>query len=213
VLARRAVLVGAGLSLVALRPARAAPFYYKEWRFDTSALANPPSAALTRSLEAQIDMVEALPFRPEILGFFRSFDVKVDPATLGKAALYRSQTRNQPKRGATVHRIYLSEKPVPPTQPVLLRMLMFAYLDRRVPDGFDSARIEDFYEAAKRGDAFQNRSPFMHHAAEFFADGAGAVLLGQWPVEPFSRAKVREKLPAFYAWIVREFVADGVALQ
>jgi hypothetical protein len=231
---RRAVLVGAGLSLVA-PPARAAPFSYKEWRFDTSALPNPPNAALTRSLEAQIDIVDALPLRPDVLRFFRGFDVKVDPATLGKAALYRSDRergragpsnhpRRASRRGATIHRIYLSTQPMPPDSPVFLRMLLLAYLDRRVEDGWDNERVAGWLEDAKRTGVFSGRSEamstlgfagrteMMNSPEEFFANGVGAVLHGTWPVEPFERRKIRDKLPAFYDWIVHEFLTDGIAL-
>jgi hypothetical protein len=216
---RRAVLIGVGLALVA-RPARAGPFYYKGWSFNTSAMPNPPSAALTRSLEAQIDIVEALRLRPEVLRFFRDFDVKVDPATLGKAALYRSETsrsektpgsspRPKDRRGATIHRIYLSTQPVPPDRPVFLKMLLLAYMDRRVPDGWDNARVAAWLEEAKRTGAFAHRSEMMHNPEEFFANGAGAVLHGRWPEEPFTREKVRQKLPSFDDWIVSELCPAG----
>jgi hypothetical protein len=223
VLVRRAVLVGAGLSLVALPTWAGPPFYYKAWSFNTSAVPNQLSAALTQSLEAQIDIVEALPLRPEVLRFFRDVDVKVDPATLGKAAFYRSERMRSARRrtsqedtsarwGATVHRIYISTKPALPDNPVLLKMLLLAYMDRRVSDG-DAARVEDWLEDARRSGTFANRSDMMHEPEDFFANGAGAVLLGRWPEEPFERAKVRDRLPAFYGWIMRELLADGAARQ
>ncbi|MBV8165452.1 MAG: hypothetical protein JO021_01580 [Alphaproteobacteria bacterium] len=227
---RRAVLVGAALSLVAAPTgAGGAPFYYKAWRFNTSAVPNQLSASLTRSLEAQIDLVEALPLRPEVLRFFRDVDVKVDPATLGKAAFYRTAKQRSARSarmaseraasqemktrpGATVHRIYLSTQPVPPDQPLLLTMLLHALFDRRLADA-DVARVEAWFDEAKRTGAFANRSEMMHGPEAFFANGAGAVLYGRWPEEPFERAKMRDRLPDFTAWVVSEFVADDATLQ
>jgi len=38
------------------------------------------------------------------------------------------------------------------------------------------------------------------------------VLLGRCR-EPFERMKVRDRLPAFYGWVMHELLADGAALQ
>jgi len=45
----------------------------------------------------------------------------------------------------------------------------------------------------------------------FFAICAGAVLWGRAPGGAALRANVREKLPDFYGWIVKEFYPDGVS--
>jgi len=59
-------------------------------------------------------------------------------------------------------------------------MLLLAYMDRRVSDG-DAARVEDWLEDARRSGTFANRSDMMHEPEDFFANGAGAVLLGRCP--------------------------------
>jgi hypothetical protein len=110
----------------------------------------------------------------------------------------------------TFHRISLGTQPIPPQEPVLLGLLLFAYLDERLPRGWRNDRVAGYLEDAKRSAAFSNQSQMMRSPETFFAIAVGTILRGRWPAEPFERAKVRAKLPGFYDWIVTEFCPDGV---
>jgi hypothetical protein len=210
-LARRPFLLGAAAALVAA-PARASDFDYRDWSFDTSALKGPVSEGLAASLRRQIDIVESTRLKPAIKAFLRDVDVKVDPSTLGQPAFYRAQ-RSAPRsvrRSKSLHRIYLSIEPVPPDAPLLLAMLMFAWLDQRMEDGWRNKRVAGFYEEALRTGAFARDASMMKDAPAFFASGAATVLHGRSPREPFERARVQMRAPGFYDWIAAEFCVDGV---
>jgi hypothetical protein len=196
------------LGLLFCVPAGASEFEYKGWHFNTSAVQGEPSYSLVRSLEAQIDIVERLNLKPEIKGFFRAVDVKVDPSTLGGKALYRAQSSHGTRR-PTIHRIYLSSQPLAPNQPVLLHMLLLAYLDERTPDGWGNRRLKDYFEQAQKSGAFVLGSRTMTNPQQFFAFSATAVLVGRAAEDSLERATVRKAVPGFYDWIVSEFVADG----
>ncbi len=210
-LTRRAVLVGASLSLLGA-PAWAGDVEYRDWRVDASAVPGPLADALVRSLEAQIDMVESLPLRSAVKAYFRRVDVKLDTSTLGHQGLYRGRS-SRSLRGTTLHRITLSTRPIPTQDPVLLYLLLLAYLDQDVAKGWKNPRVKAWLEDAKRSGAFKSGAQMLNSPNAFFASSAATVLYGRWPTEPLERAKVRDKLPAFYDWVVGEFVTDGGVLQ
>ena len=206
-LARRSVIIGAALSLLGGR-ARASDFAYKNWRFNTDAVHGPLADELVRSLQAQIDLVESLGIKPEIKAFFRRVDVKIDPSTLGLTGIYRSRTSGN-ALVADTRRIFLTTRVIAPDSPSLLYLLLLAYVDQRVPPDWRKAALTRWLEAAKRTDAFGNRSEMLHSPPEFFAACAAVVLWGRASREPLTREKVRDKLPDFYAWIAKEFFAPG----
>jgi hypothetical protein len=186
-------------------PAAARDFLYKEWRFDTDAVPGELSAALATSLQAQIDLVESLPVKPEIMDFFRHVEVKVDPETIGLHAFYRAQV----SRRISVHRVELGTLIEPPDRPLLLRMLLFAYLEQRVPEGRHNRKLGGWLEDAKRSGVFPYKQ-LVHSPENFFALGAGAILWGRGsPDAPVVRAKLRETVPDFYDWVAAEFYPAG----
>jgi len=185
-------------------PAAARDFIYKEWRFNTDAVPGELPDALVQSLQAQIDLVESLPIRPEIMRFFRHVEVVVDPEVLGAQGFYRVNIR----RKVWMRRIELGTLIVPPDSPLLLRMLLYAYLDERVAEGRRNAKIAAWLEDAKRSGAFPYKQ-LIHSPEDFFAVGTGAILWGRAPQGRTVRAKLREKVPDFYAWVVAEFYPAG----
>jgi hypothetical protein len=211
----RAAIVLLGL-LLGL-PAAASELEYKGWHFNTSAVHGELPDALVQSLQAQIDLIERLNLKPEIKAFFREVEVRVDPATLGHTAFYRSlrgpgliQGNGKRLVGVQrVHRIYLGTQPIPPIEPIFLRTLLFAYLDQEVPDGRRNRRLRSYFDRAHRTEEFAIGSKMLESSQLFFAHAVSVVLLGRSTEEPFDRAKVRKYLPDFYDWIVGEFAADG----
>jgi hypothetical protein len=206
-LTRRALLLGAGTALVGAS-ARAGELVYRDWRIDTDAVHGELSAAQVKSLQAQVDLVESLAVKPEIKAFFRRVEVKADPSTLGFSAFYRSRSR---RGAATFHRIHLGIQPQPPDSPVLLSMLLVAYLDERLPQGKNNKQLQQYYDDARQSGAFSNRAKMFEDPPEFFGVCGAVVLWGRAPIEPFERARVKQTLPDFYGWVVKEFYPDGAA--
>jgi len=204
---RRTFIAGASLSLMAA-PARASEFAYKGWRFDTDAVHGPLPDEVIGSFHAQIDIVESLTIKPDITDFFRHVSVRVESSAAGYDAAYRSRDSRK-TRTASFHRIFLSARTVPPDNPVFLRTLLIAYLDERVANGWRDTQLAGYLDDAKRSGAFPNRSEMLRATEDFFAACTSVVLWGRSAREPLRRAKVRETLPAFYGWIVREFYPAG----
>jgi hypothetical protein len=205
---RRSFVIGGGLGLIAA-PARASEFAYKDWRFDTDAIHGPLSDAVIQSFQAQIDIVESLNIKPDIKDFFRHVSVIVEPGTIGYDARYYARTYRR-RLLPNIHRILLTTRIEQPDNPVLLNVLLAAYLDERVADRWRDGQMTDYLNDARRSGAFPNRSDMLRTPQAFFATCVGVVLWGHATREPFRRAKVREKLPAFYDWIVTEFYPAGV---
>ncbi|MBV8537082.1 MAG: hypothetical protein JO128_15895, partial [Alphaproteobacteria bacterium] len=123
-LTRRAVLAGAGLSLIggpAWAKAFAHPiiiarprvpdhydheFTYKAWRFNTDAVDGQLGDDIVRSFQAQIDIVDGLTINDGIKIFFHIVPVFVDTSTYGGPGAYR------------LRRIFLTAQAVPPENPV-----------------------------------------------------------------------------------------------
>jgi len=108
-----------------------------------------------------------------------------------------------------MHRIELGTLIEPPERPLLLRLLLFDYLYERVPDGKRDARLVGWLEDAKRSGAFPYKT-LVHNTENFFALGVAAILWDRDPPEArVVRAKLRETLPDFYAWVVAAFYPAG----
>jgi hypothetical protein len=195
---RRGFLAGAAAGL-AVGPARAADFAYKGWSFDIDRGGGPLPDALLRSLQAQIDIVEAIDIKPDIRAFFRAVPKAIVPHTpLGPGA-YDFEKR----------RMFLDRQIDPPENPVLLHELLHAYHQQRLPEGLKNPRIIAFFEAASLSGRFPAQAYMLTNAAEFFAMCASVVLWGRAARPPSTRAQVRETLPLFYDWIVAQFTPDG----
>lgn len=200
VVTRRNVV--AGLAALASAPAagaRAADFTYKDWRFDTSGIGGAAPEATMRSLQAQVDIVEAVPLKPEVLAFFKSVPMTLAPTTRGGPGAYSFD----------LHRMILSTAPDPPQNPVFLHELLHAYHDQRLPGRFANPVVQGFYDQAKASGRFPPEAYMLKNRAEFFAMAASVTLWGKAARPPFRRSTVKRDLPAFYAWTLVEFTPTG----
>ncbi len=195
---RRAVLGGVAAGLAA-RSAHAEAFDYRGWRFAIDRAGGPLPDTLSRSLRAQVDIVEAIDLKPDIRAFFRDVPKTIVPHTpLGPGA-YDFENRE----------LFLDRRIDPPRSPVLLHELLHAYHQQRLPEGLRNPRIIAFFEAAILSGRFPPQAYMLTNVAEFFAMCASVVLWGRAARPPFTRAQVRADLPLFYDWIVAEFTPDG----
>lgn len=195
---RRGAIIGGGAvaaSLVVAPAAHAGEFTYKGWRFNTDAVPTPLADDLIDSFQAQIDMVEGLPIRPEAKAFFRTVDCFVEETTRGGPGVY----------GAPRRRMTLSVTPQPKDNPVFLHELLHAWHHQKIPGGFQNRTILGFFEAAKARPAFPANAYMFKDVGEFFAMCASVVLWGKAARPPGTRANVKQRLPLMYDWIVSEF--------
>lgn len=184
---RRNVLVGVGVALLPLAPARA-----RSMRFAIDWQGGPETPEIATALADQIALIEALPIDPAIATFFAGQRIAVD-RTPG------SMSRIGPDG------VHFERRAVRRGNPVLLHELLHRYHLLRLADGYENARVRTFYREARESGHYPPDAYMLTNPIEFFAMTATAILAGKQPRPPFSRAEVATKSPGLHRWIVTEF--------
>jgi hypothetical protein len=189
-------------ALFGLRPKAPPPslvFAYRGWRIDASraARAQPP-ARTVRAVKAQVDIVEHLGLRPDILAFMRAQPVIVDGVSNPdvEAADYVAG------RGVVAHARRLDAK-----KPILLYGLLKAYQAQRLPGGFSNPDVERLRLQAAGRRVWPKTARMLQSNDEFFALSAAAYLYGAITREPYTRGDLRKTEPQTHQWLADLF--DG----
>ncbi len=188
--------------LAATTPGSADPLIldYRGWHVDLSeARGTMPDEKMIVAIKRQIDMVEQVRLKPQVIAFMRTIKIWANP----------KQTMTGPGHYARATGIDLRMPLLDPNKPILLHELLHAYHHQQLPDGFDNADIEKFYERAK-GAGWPEESYMMSNKREFFATTASVYLFGDIPRPPESRKEVRTRQPQYYQWLANLF-DDGRA--
>jgi len=121
---------------------------------------------------------------PDTIGFAE--DTKLGLVMVRPSALYPSSVEKE--------------------RPVLLHELLHAYHANMLPNGFSNSVVLSHYKAAKA--IYPSEAYLMANEREFFAVTASVFLYGKETIEPFTRAKIREKQPDYYNYLVWMFGFD-----
>ena len=93
--------------------------------------------------------------------------------------------------------------------PVLLHEYLHAYHARLIPNGYENKAIKGYVGEAKSKELFAKESYVLKNQQEFFAVTASIFLAGKDSVhEPYTRAKLKEKMPEYYKYLVGLFGFD-----
>lgn len=93
--------------------------------------------------------------------------------------------------------------------PVLLHELLHAYHAKLMPQGFDNLGIRAYHADASSKQVFTKKDYAMKNHKEFFAVTASIFLAGKESIhEPHTRARLKEKLPEYYKYLVELFGFD-----
>ena len=164
---------------------------YRGWHVDLSgARGTMPDEKMITAIKRQIDMVEQVRLKPQVLAFMRTIKTWANP----------KQTKTGPGHYARATGIDLRMPLLEPNSPILLHELLHAYHHQQLPYGFDNADIEKFYERAK-GAGWPEESYMMSNHREFFATTASVYLFGDIPRPPESRKELRTRQPQYYQWL------------
>ena len=164
---------------------------YRGWHVDLSgARGTMPDEKMITAIKRQIDMVEQVRLKPQVLAFMRTIKTWANP----------KQTKTGPGHYARATGIDLRMPLLEPNRPILLHELLHAYHHQQLPTGFDNADIEKFYERAK-GAGWPEESYMMSNHREFFATTASVYLFGDIPRPPESRKELRTRQPQYYQWL------------
>ena len=163
-LSRRAALAA---PLALMTPAfQAGQESYGGFAIDLSLAPEATRAATLASLRAQIDLVNSLKIRADILDWFRSVPLVVDPSIRGPG-----EFRNG--------RLALKDVETPADNPLLLHELLHGWHFQKMPDRRRNPEILAFYDQAKASGAFPARSYMLSNVVEFFAMTASVALWGR----------------------------------
>ncbi|HKT54637.1 MAG TPA: hypothetical protein VJP88_09305 [Caulobacteraceae bacterium] len=175
-------------------------FAYHGWRIDASHAARFQRADKTiGALEAQIDLVEKVRLKPQVLADLRGVPIRAEAGA----------GRREPARYDTGV-VVVDARTLAPQRPVVLYGLMEAYTDRRLPGGFANPDIDRFRRDAASRNIWPKTARMLKDNPDFFAATATAYLYGVLTREPYTRPDLRKTQPGYYQWLARLF-DDGRA--
>jgi hypothetical protein len=189
-------------ALFQLRPKVPPPslvFAYHGWSVDASRAARAQSPARTvRAIRTQIDIVEHLGLKPDVLAFMRGQKVVCD----GASDPNLEASDYAPGGAVVLHARRLDAK-----KPILLYGLLKAYQAQRLPGGFANADVERLRLQAAGRRVWPKAARMLQSNEEFFALSAAAYLYGAITREPYTRADLKKTEPQCYLWLANLF--DG----
>jgi hypothetical protein len=175
-------------------------FAYGAWRVDASASAHAqPPARTVRAIRQQIDIVEHLGLKPEVLAFMRSQPVLAD-GWIGPGDA-------PPAEYAAGRGVVLHVRRLDPKKPILLYGLLKAYQAQRLPGGFDNADVARLRGEAAARRVWPKTARMLQNNQEFFALSAATYLYGAITREPYTRADLKKTEPLCYQWLANLFDA------
>lgn len=207
-------LIAAGVCLGELPARAAAPFFapslfapgppppsldfsYRGWtiRADAAARAQRPDKTV-RAIKAQIDIIEQLRLRPDLIAQLRAEPIYADVSAGREVGRYSADRR-----------VLLRVRRLDPKRPSLLHAVLLAYQDRHLPGGFANADIGRFRQRIIDRHVWPKNAMMLQNDGEFFAITASAYLYGAITREPYTRADLRKTQPDYVQWLANLF--DG----
>lgn len=189
-LSRRATL---SAPLVLMTPAfQAADQSYGGFAIDLNLAPQTTRDATLRSLRAQIDLVNSLKIKPDVMAWFRTVPLIIDPS-IREPGEFRNG------------RLALKDIATPADNPLLLHELLHGWHFQMMPGRRRNPEVLAFYAQAKASGAFPAQSYMMSNVGEFFAMTASVVLWGKAARPPSTRERLRAVMPAYYDWLVGQF--------
>jgi hypothetical protein len=196
----RGLVLGVALaaSVLAAQVARADDpliFEYHGWHVDlTGAKGAKPAPKMIGAVKRQLDIVEHVGLKPQVLQFMRTIRIWANP----------NAARTGPGHYGHATGVDLRVRELDPRKPIILHELLHAYHDRQLPSGFKNPDVESFFERGKTT-GWPADSYMMSNNREFFAVTASVYLFGDIPRPPESRSQLRAKQPRYYQWLAALF--------
>ena len=170
-------------------------FTYRGWRVDASRAGTRPEVAIKR-IEAQLDLVARAGMKTDILTFMRGVPIIADPSP-----------GLEPGRYVRGRGVFMRVKLLDAKKPMILRQLLYAYQDQRLPGGFGNADVARFRREAIARKAWPQTAAMLQTDPDYFAFTASAYLAGTITREPYNRANLRKTQPYYYQWLAQ--LLDG----
>jgi hypothetical protein len=177
------------------RPEPSLDFTYRGWTVRAAAAARIQRADKTiRAIKAQIDIVEQVGLKPEMLNTLRALPIEADASAGREVGRYSADRR-----------VLLRVKRLDAKRPALLHALLLAYIDRRMPSGFANPEIGRFRQQIIARRVWPKTAIMLQNNGEFFAVTASAYLYGEITREPYTRADLKKTQPEYFRWLAKLF--------
>ena len=163
---------------------------------DASRLPTPKSDVVVKRIDAQLDLVAKADVRPDVLAYMRTVPI-IGDASPG----------TEPGRYVRGQGVLLRVRLLDPKKPMVLRQLLYAYQDQKLPGGFANPDVARFRREAVARKAWPQTAAMLQSDPDYFAYTATAYLAGAITREPYNRANLRKTQPAYYDWLGK--VLDG----
>lgn len=176
--------------LASLAVAAEAKHSHRGFTFDVAAITvDELREEIVTVMKEQIDRVHALGLAPKTMQELQAVPISVIHAySIGPG-------RYAPAKGVEMTSMVVAMR----KRPVLIHELMHAYHDRSLPGGVRNRDILSWYEEAKKGAFYAEKSHMLSTVGEFFACSTTTYLAGATAQEPFSRGALKEKQPEWFA--------------
>lgn len=167
---------------------------YRGFAVEISAVQNDPNfTAIEGSVKHQIDIVADCGAKPEILAFFRSRLITLNPKIAGDDGRFDDDG------------VQIGSAPQTPEKPILLHELLHAYHALVMPMGVQNPDVLLYYDRARNFRLYPANEYLLTNQKEFFAVTGSLYLWGHVSREPFTRDKLKAQQPYYYAWLSRQF--------
>jgi len=177
------------------RPQPSLDFTYRGWTVRAGAAARVERPEKTvRAIKAQIDIVEQIRLKPEMLDALRLLPIEADVSAGREVGHYTADRR-----------VMLRVKRLDAKRPALLHAVLLAYIDRRLPGGFANPDVGRYRQQITDRHVWPKAAVMLQNNGEFFAVTASAYLYGEITREPYTRADLKKTQPEYYQWLARLF--------
>jgi hypothetical protein len=174
----------------------ATTFAYRGFTVDTTEAQSAPNLKeVEKSLKHQIDIVADCGTTPKIMDFFKSQTIFVKPGQGDGGGRFSSKVKG----------VSVDVAVDAPEKPVVLHEMLHAYHWWVLPDGFENAEVEQFYERARDGGFYPPDAYVLKNVQEFFAVTASLYLWGNVDRPPHDRKTLHDKQPVYYQWLGDQF--------
>lgn len=151
----------------------------------------PQKDTVLKAVERQIEIVEQVKLSEDNLKFFKTIPLVMIPDASGTPGIY----------GNIKKTVFLKGRDLDGGKPILLHEYLHAYHDLKLPDGFQNAQIQKFYEEAKAVYPNFTGTYFLSNDREFFAVTASIYIFGNIPRPPFNQSTVKTAQPLYYQYL------------
>lgn len=168
-------------------------FEYHGWHIDlTGARGREADAKMIDAVKQQLDIVEGVRLKPQVLQFMRTIRIWANP------------NGSSPGHYAGATGVDLRVRALAPEKPIILHELLHAYHGQQLPGGFNNPAIESFFQRAGTV-GWPAGSHMLANNREFFATTASTYLFGDIQQPPGSRSEIRARQPRYYQWLAQLF--------